>query len=205
MTKDVIIIGAGGHAKVIADIIEKSGDNLIGFLDDNEEIQNKVIYNNKKVLGKTSDCLRYKDKVFIIGIGNNKVRKLINEQYNLNWYTAIHPTAIIANNVEIGHGTAIMAGAIINPCTKIGNHCIINTKVSIDHDNNIENYVHISPGSTLCGTVTIEELNWICTGVTIINNIIIKKNNVIGAGTVVVKNIEENNKTYVGIPAKKLK
>lgn len=204
MAKDVIIIGAGGHAKVIADIIEKSGDNLIGFLDDNKDIQNKVIYKDKKVIGTIKDTEKYKNLCFIIGIGNNKIRKQIAEKYNLNWYTAIHPNSTIGNCVTIDEGSVIMAGVIINPYTTIGKHCIINTKSSIDHDNKIEAYIHISPGSTLCGTVTIKELTWICTGSTIINNITIEKNNIIGAGSIVIKDIKETNKTYIGVPARQL-
>lgn len=205
MPKDVVIIGAGGHAKVIADIVYKSHDNIIGFLDDNQDIQNKTIYLDKKVIGTTKKIDKYQDKYFIIAIGNNKIRKEIFSSYNLKWYTAIHPNAIIANEVEIGEGSVVMAGAIINPCTQIGRHCIINTKVSIDHDNIIEDYVHISPGATLAGTVHIKEKTWIGAGSTIINNITIKQNNIIGAGSVVIKNIEEENGTYVGVPVRKIK
>lgn len=202
--KDVIILGAGGHAKVIADIVKKNNDNLLGFLDDNEEIQNQIIYDNKKVIGKIDECINYDDVYFIIGIGSNKVRKMLSEKYNLNWYTAIHPSAIIADDVTIEEGTVIMPGAIINSGSKIGTHCIVNTKVSIDHDNIIEDFVHISPGATLAGTVHIKESTWICAGATIINNITIEKDNIIGAGAVVIRDILDTNHTFVGVPAKKL-
>ena len=207
MQKKVIIIGASGHAKVIADIIKKSGDEVVGFLDDNKELQGKVIFDEKKVLGTTNenDINKYKDYYFIIGIGSNKVRKLIYNKYpNLEWYTAIHPNAVIGSDVEIGYGTVIMAGTVINTGTRIGNHCIINTCSSVDHDNIIEDYVHISPGAHLAGTVKICEGTWICAGATVINNIIIERNNIIGAGATVIKNIEETNNTYVGVPVKKL-
>lgn len=205
MAKDVIILGAGGHAKVIANIIEESGDNVVGFLDDNKEIKGKIIYNNKHVMGTFKDIDKYKNLLFIIGIGSNQVRKMINDKYILNYYTAIHPTAIISKDVKIGVGSVVMAGAIINPGTIIGKHCVINTKASIDHDNTIEDFVHLSPGVTLAGTVNIKELTWIGTSATIINNITIEKNNIIGAGAVVVKNIDDTNKTFVGVPAKELK
>lgn len=204
MAKDVIIIGAGGHAKVIADIIEKSDDNLVGFLDDNPEAFGKVVYKDKTVLGTTQEIEKYQDLYFVIGIGSNHVRKNISYKYNLKWYTAIHPNAIIANCVNIGQGSVVMAGAIINPYTTIGNHCIINTKSSLDHDNLIEDYVHISPGATLAGTVTIKELTWICAGATVINNITIERNNIIGAGAVVIRDIIGTDKTYIGVPAKEL-
>ena len=206
MQKKVIILGAGGHAKVIADIIKKSKDEIIGFLDDNEDIQGKVIYDNKKVIGKISDLDKYKKDYIVIGIGSNKVRKAISEKYNnLKWYTAIHPSAVIAHEVTIGEGTVVMAGVIINPGTVIGKHSIINTSSSLDHDNVIGDFVHISPGSHLAGTVKIGNGTWICTGVTIINNILIGENNIIGAGATVIKNIDENDNTYVGVPIRKIK
>ncbi len=207
MQKKVIIIGAGGHARVIADIINKSNDDLIGFLDDNKDIQGTIVFDNKKVLGTIQevDEKKYEEYYFVIGIGSNRVRELIANKYpNLKWYTAIHPNAIIANDTKIGDGTVIMAGVVINPGTKIGNHCIINTCSSLDHDNVLEDFVHISPGSHLAGTVKVGEKTWICAGVTIINNISIGKNNVIGAGATVIQNIEENNSTFVGVPTRKI-
>lgn len=207
MHKKVIIFGASGHAKVIADIIKKSGDELIGFLDDNLAIQGKTIFDGKKVLGTTIKEVvdKYKDYYFIIGIGSNRVRKLISEKYPyLKWYTAIHPNTVIGAEVEIGEGTTVVAGAVINTGTKIGRHCIINTCSSIDHDNILEDYIHVSPGAHLAGTVKICEGTWVCIGATVINNVIIEKNNIIGAGATVIDNIEENNGTYVGVPARKV-
>lgn len=205
--KKVVIIGASGHAKVIADIIKKSNDEIVGFLDDNLEIQGKVIFDDKIVLGTTSkeDIEKYSDNYFVIGIGSNRVRKIISNKYpNLKWYTAIHPNAVIANDVEIGEGTVIMAGVVINPGTRVGNHCIVNTCSSLDHDNILEDYVHVSPGSHLAGTVKVGEGTWICAGVTVINNIVISNNNIIGAGAVVIDDIADNDNTYVGVPVRKL-
>ena len=205
MDKKVVIIGAGGHSKVIADIVTKSKDNLIGFLDDNKNLLNKTIYLDKKVIGTTDDIEKYNDCWFLIGIGNNKIRKEISMKYKLNYYTAIHPSAIISNEVTIGEGTVIMPGVVVNTGTSIGKHCIINTSCSIDHDNVIEDFVHISPGAHLAGTVKIGEESWICAGVTVINNITIAKNNIIGAGATVIKNINNNNGTYVGETIRKIK
>ena len=201
--KNVVVLGASGHAKVIAEIIIKSGDNLVGFLDDNPSLLNKKIYLDKKVLGTLDDIDKYNDNSFIIGIGNNKIRKDISLKYpNLNYYTAIHPSAVITSDVKIDEGTVIMPGVVINPGTIIGKHVIINTSSSIDHDNIIEDYVHISPGAHLAGTVKIGDGTWICAGVTVINNIEIGNNNIIGAGAVVTKSINDNSKVYVGVPAR---
>ena len=210
MNKNVIIMGAGGHSKVIADIIVKSQDNVLGFLDDNIPINTVIIKEKKlKVLGKIEDSIKIKEQnndiEFVIGIGNNKTRKDIAENYpDLNYYTAIHPSSQIALDVKIEDGTVIMANACINTSTTIGKHCIINTGAIIEHDNIIEDYVHISPNATLCGTVKIGELTHIGAGSTIKNNTKICSNCIIGAGAVVVKNIEEEG-TYVGVPVKKIK
>ena len=207
MQKKVIIFGASGHARVIADIIKKSNDEVVGFLDDNVEIQGKTIFDGKIVLGDTSEefVKKYSNCFFIIGIGSNKVRKVISEKYpNLKWYTAIHPSSIIGSNVTIDEGTAIMAGTVINTGTIIGKHCIVNTSSSLDHDNILEDYVHISPGAHLAGTVKISEGTWICAGVTVINNITIGKNNIVGSGATVIRSIVEEDSTFIGVPVKKL-
>lgn len=210
MNKNVVIIGAGGHSKVIADVIIKSQDVVLGFLDDNIPIDTVIIKeNNLKVLGKIENLLKIQEQntdiEFVIGIGNNKVRKTIAEKYpNLNYYTAIHPSSKIALDVEIGDGTVIMANTCINTSTNIGKHCIINTGAIIEHNNNIKDYVHISPNATLCGTVNVGELTHIGAGATIKNNTNICNNCIIGCGAVVIKDIEKEG-TYVGVPAKKIK
>ncbi|MDD2375994.1 MAG: acetyltransferase [Clostridia bacterium] len=202
MNKKVIIIGASGHAKVIADIVIKNEDILLGFLDDN--LTGEVI--GYSILGKTLDLDKFKNNEiqFIIGIGNNITRKEISTKYNLNYYTAIHPSAVISNNVEIQEGTAIMANAVINISSKIGKHCIINTGSIIEHDNILKDYVHISPNATLSGTVTIGECTHIGTSASIKNNINICDNVVVGVGGVVVKDINESG-VYIGMPTSQVK
>ncbi|MEI3356181.1 MAG: acetyltransferase [Clostridia bacterium] len=211
MNKEVFIIGAGGHAKVIANVINKSGDIVKGFLDENIEIGTVIIKEkNYKVIGTFEDIvhlqLKYPNAEFIIGIGNNELRKKIAEKYEeiLNFYTALDPNSQIALDVEIGKGSVILANACINTAAKIGKHCIINTAAIIEHDNTIEDYVHISPNATLSGTVNVGKMTHIGSGAVIRNNINICNNCIIGAGAVVVKDIEEPG-VYAGVPARKLK
>ena len=205
MHKKVVIIGAGGHAKVIADIVIKSQDTLLGFLDDNLEKGKKVIC-DYSIIGKISECIQLQEQdetiEFIIAIGNNSIRKDISNKYKLNYYTAIHPNAQMGLDTTIEEGTVIMANSCINSSAKIGKHCIINTGAIIEHDNIIEDYVHISPNVSLGGTVKVGENTHIGIGSTVKNNLEICKNCTIGAGAVVVKNIEGEG-TYVGVPAKK--
>ena len=203
MHKDVIIIGAGGHAKVIADIVRKSGDNLVGFLDDSKEAGSDFF--DGFILGKTDTYCEYSEKEFIIAIGNNAIRQKIAEQMqDVTFYIAIHPTAVIAEGVMVGEGTCVMANAVVNADAKIGKHCIVNTASVVEHDNVISDYVHISPTAALAGTVTVGERTHIGIGAKVKNNTDICADVVVGAGAVVVKNITEAG-TYVGVPARKVK
>lgn len=211
MCHKIIIIGAGGHSKVIADIIIKTNNNLVGFLDDNIKLGTNIINDkNKKynIIGKISDSIKYlqgdENIKFVIAIGDNYTRKEIANKYKLPYITLIHPTANISIGTDIGIGTVVMANATINANANIGEHCIINTGAIVEHDNLIKNYVHISPNATLGGTVHLGECTHIGIGATVKNNINITDRCIIGAGTVVVKNIEDTG-TYIGIPAKKLK
>lgn len=198
--RDVIIVGAGGHGRVIADIITLSGDVVLGFLDDKDASE----FSGITILGKLKDIEKYKqDSSFIVGIGNNQLRKQIMDSFGVNWYTAIHPTAVIASDVIIGEGTAIMANAVINTGSKIGRGVIVNTAATIDHDSILSEYVHISPGVHLGGTVSIGPETWIGIGATVINNVAICEKCIIGTGAVVIQNINKSS-VYVGMPAKRV-
>lgn len=202
MNRNVIIIGAGGHGKVIADIVLAAGDNIIGFLDDNIELNSFIDF---PILGIVSDYKKYTNNEFIIAIGNADIReKIAVEMDNARFYTAIHPTAVISHiNTAIGEGTAVMANAVINPSVSIGKHCIINTAAVVEHDNVIEDFVHVSVGSKLGGTVHIGSKTWIGIGATVKNNIEICSACMIGAGCTVINDLSESG-IYVGVPASKL-
>jgi len=203
MSKSVIIIGASGHGKVIADIIIKSNDKIVGFLDDG--VEKGSIVAGIEVLGKTEDYIKFTDCEFVIAIGNPYIREKIANRLPVKWYTAIHPTAVISTlDVEIGEGTVVMANAVINSSTKIGKHCIINTASVVEHDNVLEDYVHISPHATLAGIVTVGKSTHIGAGACTKQVLNIAPNCIIGAGAAVVKDITESG-TYVGVPARKIK
>ena len=197
----LIIIGAGGHGKVIADIALKNGYKNICFADDH--IKGDVM--GFPIIRTCDDIESLNDGStdFIIGIGNNAVRKTMAETYNLNWVSIVHPSAQIAFNAEIGKGTVVMANAVVNVCSTVGEHCIINTGAIVEHDNVIENYAHISPNVALGGIVHIGALSHIGIGATVKNNTDICSDCTIGAGAVVVKNIQEPG-IYIGVPIRKV-
>lgn len=192
----LIIIGASGHGKVIADIAINIGYDDIVFLDDNKAIKECAGW---PVIGK---CTEAPEGKIFVAIGNADVRKYLMEMYkNREHPVLIHPSAIVAEDVVIGDGSTIMAGAVINPGTRIGRGAIINTTSSIDHDCCLGDYVHVAVGAHICGTVNIGECTWVGAGSTITNNVNICSNATIGAGAVVVKDIDEPG-TYFGVPAK---
>ena len=196
----LIIVGAGGHGKVIADAALKNGYTNICYIDDHAT--GDVM--GFPIIGTSADidCLNDDSTDFIIGIGNNAIRKTVAEKYNVNWVSIVHPSAQIAFNAEIGKGTVVMANAVVNVCATVGEHCIINTGAIVEHDNVIENYAHISPNVALGGTVRIGTLTHVGIGATVKNNTEICSECTIGAGAVVVKNIKEPG-TYVGVPIRK--
>ncbi|ADL13603.1 acetyltransferase [Acetohalobium arabaticum] len=203
---ETVIIGAGGHGKVVLDILKTNNKFKIkGFLDDNPKIHGKEI-NGHQVLGSL-DYLKDKEYSAIIAVGNNIIRNKIGKflaENNIKLINAIHKSAIINSYVEVGVGNVIAAGVIINSNTEIGNNTIINTGATIDHDNIIKDNVHISPGVNLGGNVTINENSHIGIGATILPEITIGRNVIVGAGAVVTEDVPDNV-TVVGIPAEIIK
>ncbi len=206
--KNIYIIGAGGHAKVVADIVLKRKEllndniNLVGFLDDNsiETIFNFPIIGK---VDKINELKKHSNNYFVVAIGNNKVREKITATYDCQYITLIHPSSIIGNEVIIGTGTVVMPGAIINSYSIIGKHSIINTGSIIEHDSAIEDFVHISPKVSLAGNVRIGRSTWIGIGSVVIQGIKVGEETIIGAGSVVVKNINDKVKAY-GNPCREI-
>lgn len=202
MSKRLIIIGAGGHGKVVADIALRCGYFDISFVDDHVSSECMGF----PIIGKCDELIGYNDGKtdFIIAVGDNATRKHIAEAYDLKWATLIHPSAQIGSNVTIGEGTVVMANAVINACASIGTHCIVNSGAIVEHDNVLSDYVHISPNVSLGGMVQVGSQTHICIGAVVINNINICSNVKVGAGSVIIDSIEEGG-TYVGVPGRKKK
>ena len=204
--KKIILIGNGGHGRVIQAIIHRTeGYELAGILD--EAIEG--YYEKDSIFYDSLDNLSnyIKDYLFVIAIGDNSVRNSIIESNNLtddNFTSIIDANAIIPSDVSIGTGTVVMPGVVINPGSTIGKHSIVNTRAVVEHDNTLGDFVHISPNATLAGTVTVKDFVHVGSGATIIPNSTIHQHSVIAAGAVVTEDIEENS-LAVGVPAKIVK
>jgi sugar O-acyltransferase (sialic acid O-acetyltransferase NeuD family) len=203
----LLILGAGGHGKVVAEIALLMHQwDKIAFLDDNKNIRE---VNSFPVVGKLNDYSIFKNDYShaFVAIGDNILRlNLIEKLYNTGFIipTLIHPFTAISSNSWIDEGTVIMAGAVINTNSKIGRGCIINTSSSIDHDCILKDGVHISPGVHVGGTTHIDKNTWVCIGSSIANNITIGRNVVIASGATVIDDVP----SYIlvgGVPAKKMK
>lgn len=196
----LIIIGASGHGKVVADIAVLNGYTDIVFLDNNPALKECAWY---PVLGPDTMTSELDGDVFI-AVGKANIRKrLMRRDSARKFPVLIHPSAVVADAVEIGEGSVVMAGAVINPGARHGKGCIVNTSSSIDHDCTVGDFCHISVGAHLSGTVKLGDNVWIGTGAIVSNNVNICENVVIGAGAVVIKDIEISG-TYIGVPSKML-
>jgi UDP-perosamine 4-acetyltransferase len=208
----IVIIGAGEHARVIADAIRCSQTaTLVGFVDASPALQGKTI-SGAPVLGTDEDLAAlfaaqdYSHAVIGIGLlrGGKGARNRLAERLEalkIPAATIIHPRAIIAQDVSIGVGTVVMAGVIINTGAKVGQHVILNSGAIIEHDCQIGSFSHIAPGAILCGGVKVGSSSLIGPGAVCNLHIAIGDQATIGAGSVVIQPIE-NGATAKGNPAR---
>lgn len=203
----VVIIGAGGHAKVLADIIRLDPTvELAGFTDPDPGKHGTDIL-GYPVLGgdEVVESLRADGPLgVILGVGDLELRrKLLSrlETLGLMWVNAVHPDATISESVHMGAGVAVMGGAVINCLTSIGDHAIINTNASIDHDCRIGTNVHVAPGAAIGGTCTVGESTMIGIGSRLVPRVSVGAGAVVGAGAAVVGDIPDSS-LAVGVPAR---
>ncbi len=189
----MILYGASGHGRVIADILRQSGESRVRFWDDSPEAA---------ILGYEVAVPEYStEEEVILAIGSNRVRKMLAARLGIRFGKAIHPSAVIGEYCDVGDGSVVMAGAILNPGTTVGRHCIINTAASVDHDGRIGDYVHISPGVVLTGNVSVGDGAHIGAGAVVIPGTRIGQWAVIGAGAVIIRDVPDYA-VVVGNPGK---
>jgi UDP-perosamine 4-acetyltransferase len=201
----LIVVGGGGHAKVLVSTLLLSGREVLGFVDVNASIPKLLSIAN---LGDDSAAFAHSpEQVRLVnGVGsiNSAIRRRkIYERFAERGYafeTVIHPSAIVSLEVEVDEGVQIMAGAVVQPGTRLGMNAIINTGACVDHDCLIEAHVHIAPGATLSGDVRIGRGSHVGTGATIIQGIKVGSGCVVGAGAVVIRDVPDGV-TVAGVPA----
>ena len=205
MNKKLLILGSGGHGRVVADVAEKSKEfEEISFLDNNYLNSNSSKeFNNKKVIGDISLASLEKFSLnfshAFVGIGDNKVRlKWLKEIRNFNFLIPIiiDPSAEISKFAEIDKGCFINTNVVIQCNTRIEFGSILNTSCTIDHGSVVGEGTHISPGVNIAGNVNIGKYCWIGIGSQIIQNVRIGNNVIVGGGSLVLKDIPDNIKAF---------
>lgn len=204
----LIVWGASGHARVVADIVRTTGRyEIVGFLDDLYSQRREATFASAPILGGREQLSRLRSdgvEHAIIAVGNCEQRlrlAQIAEADGFSLAVAIHPGAIVAADVSIGPGTVVAAGAVINPGTRIAKNAIVNTLAGVDHECQIDEGAHIGPGVHLGGNVHIGRATQVAIGATVINQIRIGAGSLIGAGAVVVRDIPDAVVAH-GVPAR---
>ena len=160
MKNNLIIIGAGGHGKVVAEAA-MTHFNVIGFADDKTPVGSEII-NDIKVILSTEEIEKIKKSAtyFIVAMGNNEIRRNIFDTLSAQMKPAIviHSSAIVSKNAAIGNGSVILANAVVNSGAQVGKNCIINSLSLVDHDTTIGNHSHISQGTIIGSNCIISEV-----------------------------------------------
>lgn len=206
--KPVVIWGASGFALVVSDIIRLRKEyRIVGYLDDLSPQRKGTRFGGSIILGgreQLEQLAKEGIKNIILGFGDCKGRLNLGALVKAEGFTllsAIHPDAVVSDDVELGDGLIIGAAAVIDPFVRLGEGCVINRGALIGHETIIEDYVNIAPGVNIGGKARIGKGTFVGIGSTVINNIKVGSNVIIGAGSVVVKDIPDNVVAY-GIPAK---
>lgn len=218
MSNGWVFVGLTGQAKVMNDVLERSGKGwLAAVIDENEKVKNPFptipFYFGKDALEKFYQDFKqgkiFGLRCFAITIGNPRAerRRKLSEKL-MNWglfpENLIDPSAIISPYAKIGKGVQIHQGTIIQAFAEIGDFCILNTGAQVDHDCKLANGVEIGPGAVLCGTIEVGENTWIGAGSVVRHCQKIGKNVIVGCGSNVVSDIPDDDGAWVGNPARPL-
>lgn len=206
MTQPVIIIGGGGHAKVLAETLMRTAQKILGFTDPDA---GTAIFEDIPHLGTDAIIFDHhpEDILLVNGlgsVGDNHARWAIFSTFAAKTYRftqVVHPNAIVSSmDLETGQGCQILAGAVINPGARLGDNVLINTRAVVEHDSQIGSHAHISPGAVICGHCTIGEAAYIGAGAILKQGVIIGEGAVVAAGAVVIHDVSPHT-LVAGVPA----
>jgi sugar O-acyltransferase (sialic acid O-acetyltransferase NeuD family) len=205
--KPVVVLGAGGHAKVVIATLRAAGFTVAALFDDDAAKTGTALL-GIEVQGTLADFARSDYRQAVVAVGDNQARmkmveRLTDELPTVEWASAVHPHAWVHDSVKPGAGTVVFAGAVVQPDANIGEHVIINTGATVDHDCAIGDFVHLAPGTHLAGDVRAGRGAFVGIGAAITPGRRLGEWAVVGAGAVVIEDIP-GGVTAVGVPAKPL-
>lgn len=201
----LLLLGAGGHAKVVAEIAElNNAFEVVGLIDQHPV---GTLVNGIPIVGSDKELASFFEqgvRHIHVAIGSNAIRDRLGEEVSRLGFllsTLISPAACVSRSARLGHGAVMMAGAIVNAEATIGELTIINTNASVDHDCRIGRAVHVAPGCALAGNVTVGDRTFVGAGATIIPGVTLGNDVIVGAGACVVRDVP-SGKQVVGVPAR---
>lgn len=207
MTEPILLVGGGGHAKVVIDALRRAGRSLLGVVDPSLELGDSVlgvpvVGDDATVVTYDPDSIRLANGVGSTGRSNRRrhvFERLV--RYGYSFVNVIHPAATVTAAQPECHGIQVMAGAVVQTGSVLGRNVLVNTKASVDHDCDVGEHVHIGPGATVCGGVTIETGAFIGAGAVITPGVRVGRDAVVGAGSVVLHDVQPGT-TVAGVPAR---
>jgi sugar O-acyltransferase (sialic acid O-acetyltransferase NeuD family) len=200
MTRGVIVIGGGGHAKVVIATAVAAGWTIDAVADDDPARWGQRLL-GYEITGSAGVRLGDGGATCVIAIGDNAVRRRLASTARCRFATIVHPAAVVHESVQLGAGSVVFAGAVIQPDTRIGGHAIVNTGASIDHDCIVGEAVHVAPGARLAGAVELGDEVFVGMGAVVIPQIRVGARTVVGAGAAVVGDLPAET-VAVGVPAR---
>lgn len=202
MAQELIVVGAGGHAKVVIATARAAGFRVIGAVDDDQARWGSTIL-GVVISGPVARVLEDRDARAVLAIGNNATRRRLGAAA-CAWATVVHPSAIVDASVALGAGSVVFAGAIIQPDARLGAHAIVNTGASIDHDCVLGDAVHVAPGARLAGNVALGDEVFFGIGAVAIPGVSVGARTTVGAGAAVVDDLPADV-VAAGVPARVLR
>lgn len=208
MTAPVIVLGAGGHGKVLVDALQLAGATILGLTDARPDLHGSAVL-GAPVLGGDEVIARHgtNDVLLVNGIGTTRAeaaRRLQYERFSRQGYrfaTVVHPSAIVARDVVLEEGAQVLAGAVVQTGSRIGCNAIVNTRASVDHDCIVGAHAHVAPGATLSGAVVVGEGAHVGTGAAVIQGIRLGRGSVVAAGATVIRDVPDGARV-AGVPAR---
>ena len=205
---NVIVVGAGGHGQVVADILRAAAragarERLAGYVDDCQSLEGQLLAGGR-VLGVISSLRDIVHDGIVIAVGDNQTRERLWRVLSVageSFVVARHPAAIVSEDVRVGAGSMLCAGAIVNTGASIGRAVILNTGCSVDHHSTIGDFVHIAPGVHMGGEVAVGARAFVGIGAVVLPGIRIGEDSIVGAGAIVTRDVAPGT-TVVGCPAK---
>jgi sugar O-acyltransferase (sialic acid O-acetyltransferase NeuD family) len=196
----VIVLGGGGHAKVVISSLRLAG-YVVGAAYDDDPLKHGRTVAGVPVLGPIAHAPDEPERRYVAAIGDNRLREQVVKRFHrAEWVTVVHPSAVVDPSVVVGAGSTILAGAIIQAESRIGHHVIVNTAASVDHDCEVDDFAHLAPGSRLGGSVRVGRCAFAGIGASVLPGGRLGDDSVLGAGGVLLRDLPEGT-VAVGVPA----